>query len=119
MPMRKIVILHSEVAPDAAEDELDCLRQAKTIAETVTALGDAPILLLQGPPGTGKSYSTAFALLAHDDRGVLLLSPHGTTSILCNANRADSTLRGCRAFAAGSYALCAHDCQGHRCRIAR
>ncbi len=45
MPMRKIVILHSEVAPDAAEDELDCLRQAKTIAETVTALGDAPILL--------------------------------------------------------------------------
>lgn len=43
--MRKIVILHSEVAQDAAEDELDCLRQAKTIAETVTALGDAPILL--------------------------------------------------------------------------
>ncbi len=28
----KIVILHSDVEPDASEDELDCLRQADTIA---------------------------------------------------------------------------------------
>jgi len=30
--MKKVVILHSDVAPDAAEDELDCLKQAESIA---------------------------------------------------------------------------------------
>ncbi len=41
----KIVILHSDVAPDASEDELDCLRQADTIAEALRTLGHKPVLL--------------------------------------------------------------------------
>jgi len=41
----KIVILHSDVAPDASEDELDCLRQADTIAEALQTLGHEPVLL--------------------------------------------------------------------------
>lgn len=41
----KIVILHSDVAPDAGEDELDCLRQAGTVAEALLALGHEPVLL--------------------------------------------------------------------------
>ena len=43
--MKKIVILHSDVAPDAAEDELDCLQQAETIAEALHKLGYKPTLL--------------------------------------------------------------------------
>jgi len=41
----KVVILHSDVAPDASEDELDCLRQAETIAEALRTLGHEPVLL--------------------------------------------------------------------------
>jgi len=41
----KIVILHSDVAADASEDELDCLRQADTIAEALRTLGHEPLLL--------------------------------------------------------------------------
>jgi D-alanine-D-alanine ligase len=35
--MKKIVVLHSDISPDASEDELDCLQQAGSIA---SALGD-------------------------------------------------------------------------------
>lgn len=41
----KIVILHSDVALDASEDELDCLRQADTIAEALRTLGYEPVPL--------------------------------------------------------------------------
>lgn len=43
--MTKVVILHSDVAPDAAEDELDCLQQAEAIAEALRALDYKPTLL--------------------------------------------------------------------------
>ena len=43
--MGKIVILHTDVAPNAGEDELDCLRQAATIAEAMLALGHEPVML--------------------------------------------------------------------------
>jgi D-alanine-D-alanine ligase len=43
--MEKIVILHTDVAPDAGEDELDCLRQADTIAEALRTLGYEPVLM--------------------------------------------------------------------------
>ena len=43
--MKKVVILHSDVAPDAAEDELDCLQQAEAIAEALRILGYEPVLL--------------------------------------------------------------------------
>jgi D-alanine-D-alanine ligase len=43
--MKKVVILHSDVAPDAAEDELDCLKQAESIAEALRTLQYEPILL--------------------------------------------------------------------------
>lgn len=43
--MKKVVILHSDVAPNASEDELDCLRQAETIAEALRQLDYEPILL--------------------------------------------------------------------------
>lgn len=43
--MDKIVILHSDVAPDASNDELDCLVQAEAIAEAVRALNYEPALL--------------------------------------------------------------------------
>jgi D-alanine-D-alanine ligase len=43
--MKKVVILHSDVASDAAEDELDCLQQAETIAEALHKLGYEPTLL--------------------------------------------------------------------------
>jgi D-alanine-D-alanine ligase len=43
--MGKIVILHTDVAPDAGEDELDCLRQAETIAEALISLGYEPVML--------------------------------------------------------------------------
>jgi len=43
--MKKVVILHSDVAPDAAQDELDCLKQAESIAEALRILGYRPALL--------------------------------------------------------------------------
>jgi D-alanine-D-alanine ligase len=43
--MKKAVILHSDVPPDASEDELDCLRQADTIAEALRKLGYDPVLM--------------------------------------------------------------------------
>ena len=43
--MKKVVILHSDVAPDAGEDELDCLRQADTIAEALRQLGYDPVFI--------------------------------------------------------------------------
>jgi D-alanine-D-alanine ligase len=43
--MKKVVILHSDVSPDAAEDELDCLEQAAAIAHALRHLHYEPILL--------------------------------------------------------------------------
>jgi len=43
--MKKVVILHSDVAPDASEDELDCLRQAETISGALSQLYYEPFLL--------------------------------------------------------------------------
>lgn len=43
--MKKIVILHTDVAPDASEDELDCLRQADTISEALQKLGYESLLM--------------------------------------------------------------------------
>jgi len=43
--MKKVVILHSDVAPDAAEDELDCLQQADAIAQSLSKLNYESILL--------------------------------------------------------------------------
>ncbi len=43
--MKKIVILHSDIAPDASDDELDCLVQAEAIAEALRALHYEPVLL--------------------------------------------------------------------------
>lgn len=43
--MKKAVILHSDVPPDASEDELDCLRQAETIAEALRKLDYDPVLM--------------------------------------------------------------------------
>ena len=43
--MKKVVILHSDVAPDAGDDELDCIRQAETIAEALQTLGYKPELM--------------------------------------------------------------------------
>jgi D-alanine-D-alanine ligase len=45
MQMKKIVILHSDIAPNASEDELDCLKQADTIAQAVRQLGYEPFLV--------------------------------------------------------------------------
>jgi D-alanine-D-alanine ligase len=42
---KKIVILHSDISPDASQDELDCLEQAETIAQALRALNYEPILL--------------------------------------------------------------------------
>lgn len=42
---KKVVILHSDVAPDAAKDELDCLQQAEAIAQALRRLGYEPMLL--------------------------------------------------------------------------
>ncbi|MGA2781677.1 MAG: D-alanine--D-alanine ligase [Smithella sp.] len=42
---KKVVILHSDVAPDAAEDELDCIIQAEAIAQALRILGYKPVLL--------------------------------------------------------------------------
>lgn len=43
--MRKIAILHTDVAPDASEDEQDTLRQADTIAQAMISLGYEPVML--------------------------------------------------------------------------
>lgn len=43
--MKKVIILHSDIAPDAGEDELDCLRQADTIAGALRTLGYEPVLM--------------------------------------------------------------------------
>ncbi|PKN18213.1 MAG: D-alanine--D-alanine ligase [Deltaproteobacteria bacterium HGW-Deltaproteobacteria-6] len=43
--MKKIVILHTDVAPDAGIDEQDTILQAKTIAEAITSLGYEPVML--------------------------------------------------------------------------
>jgi D-alanine-D-alanine ligase len=43
--MKKVVILHSDISPDAAEDELDCLQQAEAIAQALRLHGYKPILL--------------------------------------------------------------------------
>jgi D-alanine-D-alanine ligase len=42
--MKKIVILHTHVSPDAGEDEQDTLRQAQAIARAITSLGHEPVL---------------------------------------------------------------------------
>jgi len=36
--MKRIVILHSDISPDAREDELDCLQQAESIAGALSTL---------------------------------------------------------------------------------
>jgi D-alanine-D-alanine ligase len=41
----KVVILHSDISPYAAEDELDCLQQAEAIAQALRVLGYKPVLL--------------------------------------------------------------------------
>lgn len=43
--MKKIVILHSDVSSEAGQDELDCLRQADSIAEALRKLNYEPVLL--------------------------------------------------------------------------
>lgn len=43
--MRKVVILHTDVAPDAGEDEQDTLRQAQIVFQTVISLGYKPVML--------------------------------------------------------------------------
>lgn len=42
---KKVLILHSDVAADASEDELDCLKQAAAIADALPMLGYEPILM--------------------------------------------------------------------------
>lgn len=42
---KKIVILHSDISPDATEDELDCLQQADSIAGALRILNYEPVLL--------------------------------------------------------------------------
>jgi len=42
---KKVVILHSDVAPDAAEDELDCLIQAEAISAALRKLDYNPVLI--------------------------------------------------------------------------
>jgi len=43
--MPKVVILHTDVPPDASADEQDTLLQAQTIAEALLAIGCDPVLL--------------------------------------------------------------------------
>jgi D-alanine-D-alanine ligase len=43
--MKKIVILHSDILPDASEDELDCLQQAESIAGALHTLNYEAVLL--------------------------------------------------------------------------
>ena len=42
---KKILILHSDISPDASQDELDCLEQAEAIAQALRTLHCEPILL--------------------------------------------------------------------------
>jgi D-alanine-D-alanine ligase len=42
---KKIVILHSDISPDASQDELDCLEQAESIAGALRVLNYEPVLL--------------------------------------------------------------------------
>lgn len=43
--MKKIVILHSDIPPDASEDELDCLQQAEAISRALNKLNYEAVLL--------------------------------------------------------------------------
>lgn len=43
--MKKIVILHSDVPPDAGEDEMDCLQQAESIADALHTLRYETVIL--------------------------------------------------------------------------
>ena len=43
--MKKIVILHTDVPENASVDELDTLRQAETVAQTMVSLGYEPVFL--------------------------------------------------------------------------
>ena len=44
--MKKIIlILHSDISPDASQDELDCLEQAEAIAQALRTLNYEPLLL--------------------------------------------------------------------------
>jgi D-alanine-D-alanine ligase len=43
--MKQIVILHSDISPDASQDEFDCLQQAEAIARALRILNYEPILL--------------------------------------------------------------------------
>ncbi|MGD0168629.1 MAG: D-alanine--D-alanine ligase [Smithella sp.] len=43
--MKKIVILHSDISPDASEDELDCLQQTESIAGALRTLNYEAVLL--------------------------------------------------------------------------
>ena len=43
--MKKVVILHSDIATDGSLDELDCLVQAEAIADAVRTLHYEPVLL--------------------------------------------------------------------------
>jgi len=43
--MKKIVVLHSDISPEATQDELDCLIQAQTIATALKELNFQPVLV--------------------------------------------------------------------------
>ena len=43
--MKRIVILHTDVAPNAGIDELDCLKQAASVSETALSLGYETVML--------------------------------------------------------------------------
>jgi D-alanine-D-alanine ligase len=45
MHMKKIVVLHSDISPEATQDELDCLIQAQTIAAALRELSFQPMLV--------------------------------------------------------------------------
>jgi D-alanine-D-alanine ligase len=42
---KKILILHSDISPDAGQDEIDCLEQAEAIAQALRVLNYEPVLL--------------------------------------------------------------------------
>jgi D-alanine-D-alanine ligase len=43
--MKRMVILHTDVAPNAGIDELDCLTQAESVSEAALSLGYEPVIL--------------------------------------------------------------------------
>jgi D-alanine-D-alanine ligase len=43
--MKRIVILHTDVAPGAGIDELDCMTQSESVSEAALSLGYEPVLL--------------------------------------------------------------------------